>query len=128
MEKPKITRINGGFEIVANSTKKENNGFFLPVLNTEQKDGIQQKIGALIVHLDTYKVYENGKWYTLNKSLDTVSGEGLAPGSSPVVLPTGVKASVEVAGNELGGFIYYDAANAVNRTYVNGAWKTVATV
>jgi len=130
MEKPAITRINGGFEIVANPKSNENQGFYLPQVTTAQKDAIQPLRGVMVYELNTtsYQVKENGVWFKLSHIPASVTGDGLAPGTSPIVFPSGLRAEVELVGNQTNGFTYYDITNTVLRSYVNGAWVTVTTV
>jgi len=130
MEKPAITRINGGFEIVANPKSNENKGFYLPQVTTAQKDAIQPLRGVMVYELNTtsYQVKENGVWFKLSHIPASVTGDGLAPGTSPIVFPSGLRAEVELVGNQTNGFTYYDITNTVLRSYVNGAWVTVTTV
>jgi len=128
MEKPAITRINGGFEIVANPKSNENNGFYLPRLSTEQRDALENVGGLMIFHNNNnaYEVAQNGNWYQINRTLSTPTiGAGLAPGSAPIVLPIGEAIDVQVAANEVKGFIYYDSTSETYRAYQQSGWVAV---
>lgn len=51
----------------------------------------------------------------------TEAGAGLTFGI-PFILPSGTRVAVEVAANEIPGFIYYDTTNNVLRLRTNVAW------
>ena len=129
MSRTAITRINGGLEIVSNPSTTSNNGFYAPQLSTAQRDAITASNGAIIYNTTTllFQVHKNGAWNTLTSSSIDV-GTGLVAGSSPVIIPSGPKAAVEVAANNINGFIYYDTTNTVLTARVNGAWRVIATV
>lgn len=139
MPRPAITRINGGVQVAANTTNK-NNGFYAPQLTTVQRDAIPARTltnGAIIYNttLGIYQFYQVinavSTWANLSVSTSAATGVGLITGS-PITIPTGVQAAVEVAGNQVDGFIYFSPAGGANanvfRVYGNGAWKTVTTV
>jgi hypothetical protein len=129
MSRTAITRINGGLEIVSNPSTTSNNGFYAPQLSTAQRDAITVSNGAIIYNTTTllFEIHQNGEWSTLTSASVDV-GAGLDAGSPPVVIPSGSKASVEVAENELDGFMYHDTTNDVLTAYVGGAWLVIATV
>ena len=129
MTVPAITRINGGLEVVAKSSATTNNGFYAPQLTTVQRDAITASNGAIIYNTDTllFQVRQNATWNTLTSS-STAIGTGLVAGSSPVLIPSGTKAAVEVALNEVNGFTYYDTTNDVLTARIGGAWLVIATV
>ncbi len=68
----------------------------------------------------------NGVWNTVNTSLQTATGVGLTSGTA-FTLPAGTRAAVELAGNQVLGFTYYDTTNDVVRVWAGAvpAWKTV---
>ena len=131
MPRSAITRINGGLQVAANATNK-NNGFYAPQLTGAQIAAIPAATlvnGAIVYNTttNTFQNYTNGVWNNVNSSVAT-AGVGLVAGSSPVILPSGARAPVEVAVNQIAGFTYYDAINNVIRTWKAGAnaWQTVA--
>ena len=131
MPRSAITRINGGLQVAANATNK-NNGFYAPQLTTVQRDAIPAATlvnGAIIYNTttNTFQNYTNGLWNNLNSSVAT-AGVGLVAGSSPVILPSGPRATVEVPANQIAGFTYYDTTNNVTRTRNNVNWQTITTV
>jgi hypothetical protein len=128
MTKPAITRINGGLEVVANPSTTINNGFYAPQLTTVQRDAITASNGAIIYNTDKllFEVNQNAIWNTLTSSLSDI-GVGLVAGNSPVLIPSGTTAAVEVAANQVAGFMYYDTTNNVFRVRNNAAWLTVTT-
>jgi len=130
MPRSAITRINGGLQVAANTTNK-NNGFYAPQLTTAQRDVIPAATlgnGAIIYNTttNTFQNYTNGAWNNVNSSVAT-AGVGLVAGSSPVILPSGVNAQVEVPANQINGFIYYGTTSNTTRLRQNGAWVTVTT-
>ena len=107
----------------------KNNGFYAPQLTTAQRDAIPSNTirnGGIIYNSDLrfFQVYQDNTWKNLNTSLDNASGAGL--NGAPLLIPTGAEADVEVAGNEVQGFIYYDTTNNVLKLRDNAAWKTIA--
>lgn len=56
-------------------------------------------------------------WETLHASVsgDATVGAGLS--GSPLVLPQGTRGTVEVAGNQVNGFTYYDTTSSMIRIY-----------
>lgn len=129
MSRTAITRINGGLEIVSNPSTTSNNGFYAPQLSTVQRDAITVSNGAIIYNTTTllFQVHKNGAWNTLTSSSIDV-GTGLVAGSSPVIIPSGPKAAVEVAENRIDGFMYYDTTNDVLTAHVGAAWLVIETV
>lgn len=67
----------------------------------------------------------NGAFTTVSTSTTIATGDGLAAGNSPFVLPTGVGSSVEVAGNAVNGNSYYNTTTNLPRIYLNGVWSTI---
>lgn len=127
MPRTAITRINGGLQVATNTTA--NNGFYAPQLTTAQRDAISAAVlrnGAIIYNTttNTFQNYTNTLWNNLNSSIAT-AGAGLVAGSSPVILPSGPRNTVEVAENQIPGFTYYDTTNNVTRTRTNADWLTI---
>ena len=131
MPRSAITRINGGLQVAANTTNK-NNGFYATQLTTVQRDAIPVATlvnGAIIYNTttNTFQNYTNGVWNNLNSSVAT-AGVGLVAGSSPVILPSGASVAVEVAANEIAGFIYYNTTLNTFKARTNAGWVTVTVV
>lgn len=130
MPRSAITRVSN-LAVTPSSTNK-NNGFYAPQLTTAQRDAIPAATlvnGAVIYNTttNTFQNYTNGVWNNLNSSVAT-AGVGLVAGSSPVILPSGAAVDVEVAANQIAGFMYYDTTNNRFRVRTNAAWATVTIV
>lgn len=68
----------------------------------------------------------NSGWSTLVSSTTTATGIGLTTaGNTPIVYPSGPSAAVEVAANEVDGFVYYNTTANNLRGRVNGTWVTI---
>ncbi len=110
---------------------------YAPKLTTAQSNLIKTtelRNGALIYNIttNTYQIYQslNGvnAWFNLAASpITAATGVGLISGS-PVILPTGTAAAVEVAGNAIEGFIYRNSTAPNIRVYNSGGWHTVTIV
>jgi len=138
MPKAAITRVPG-LEISTSSTK--NNGLYIPQLTTAQRDAIPANLlraGAMIYNTttSTYQGYNKGAssplgaWGNLTLGVSTAtpaSGVGLAAGNSPFVLPSGASGDVQVAANQINGFMYYNTALNDVRIWINNAWRIVTT-
>lgn len=62
--------------------------------------------------------------YEFDSAAAIGTGVGLTSGI-PIGLPRGPRAAVEVAGNQVNGFLYYDTTNNIARKYNNGAWANL---
>ena len=127
MPRSAITRVSN-LAVTPSSTNK-NNGFYAPQLTTAQRDAIPAATlvnGAVIYNTttNTFQNYTNGVWNNLNSSVAT-AGVGLVAGSSPVILPSGASADVEVAANQIAGFMYYNTTANTVKVRTNAAWVTV---
>ncbi len=106
---------------------------YIPSLTTAQITTLLTKAetrNGLVVYdntLNVYKVRQNGVINILGSSISAVTGAGLVTGS-PLIVPSGADAAVEVVGNQVNGFIYYGATSTTIRARVNGAWVSIATV
>ena len=120
MPKPAITRVSN-LEITSSSTNKEK-GFYTASLSTTQRDAITQTNGSLIFNstTGTFQGLKGGAWNNINTSVSTATGEGL--NGTPFIYPSGARVDVEVAGNEVNGFAYYDTTNNIIRSYEDGEW------
>mgnify|MGYP006914501505 CR=1 FL=1 len=120
MPKPAITRVSN-LEITSSSTNKEK-GFYTASLSTTQRDAITQTNGSLIFNstTGTFQGLKGGAWNNINTSVSTATGQGL--NGTPFIYPSGARVAVEVAGNQVNGFAYYDTTNSVLRSYENNAW------
>ncbi len=74
------------------------------------------------------RAYINAAWTTIETSTNAATGAGLTAGNTPLVLPSGPQGTVEVAGNEIEGFAYYNTTGSNLRIYNNGAWTTIITL
>jgi hypothetical protein len=81
--------------------------------------------GMIVYQTDLalFKVY-NGAWNTLVASSSAATGVGLTNGA-PLTIPSGPSGSVEVAANQVSGFLYYNTTVPNLRIWFNGAWATV---
>lgn len=107
-------------------------GFYIPSLTTTQITTLltksEMRNGGMVYDnvLNVFRVYKNGVLNTLSTSIGTATGVGLTSGS-PVTLPSGTAVAVEVAANQVNGFIYNDTTSNTIKARVNGAWVTVTT-
>ena len=62
----------------------------------------------------------------ISTNITTATGVGLT--SSPFSIPSGPRANVEVAANQVNGFIYNDTTNNDVRGYINTQWMTLFSV
>ena len=127
MPRPAITTFSS--LAVKESPTNKDNGFYAPQLTTAQRDAIPATTlvnGAIIYNTatNTFQNYTNGAWNNLNSSVAT-AGVGLVAGSSPAILPSGTAVAVEVAANEIAGFIYYNTTANTFKARTNAAWVTV---
>ncbi len=74
------------------------------------------------------RAWLNAAWTTIETSTNAATGAGLTAGNTPLVLPSGPQGTVEVAGNEIEGFAYYNTTGSNLRIYNNGAWTTIITL
>jgi hypothetical protein len=87
--------------------------------------------GMIVYQTDVgaFKVYQtnaNGaEWAIMYNNVSTATGAGLAAGDNPFTLPNAAAAGVETLGNQVNGFMYYDATSNSIKARVNGAWVTV---
>lgn len=129
MSKAPITRLTS-LDIQPNSTATVSHGFYIPLLTTAQIVLIpanELRNGLLVANSTTnaLQVRLNGTLRNVNTSLATASGVGLD--GSAVILPSGLRANVEVAANQVEGFIYKNATVGENniRAYNAGGFRTV---
>lgn len=132
MSKAPITRLTS-LDIQPNSTATVSHGFYIPLLTTAQIVLIpanELRNGLLVANSTTnaLQVRLNGTLRNVNTSLATASGVGLD--GSAVILPSGLRANVEVAANQVEGFIYKNATVGENniRAYNAGGFRTVTVV
>jgi hypothetical protein len=133
MPRSAITRINGGLQVAANTTNK-NNGFYAPQLTTAQRNAIPAGTltNSAIIYNTTLNVFQSYQtigagsvWVNLSATTSVATGVGLVNGT-PWTLPSGQQGQVEVPGNEINGFIYYRTDGDTIRIRVAGAWRTIA--
>lgn len=140
-----ITALSG-LTITSDQTTGTNNPnatFAFPSVTTTQRDKLEN-VTPYVVNNVTYKVKPGtvifnittgflqifdfvdkvGVWQNILSVNTTATGAGLTNGS-PFVYPSGTRAAVEVAANQVNGFTYYDTTNNLLRTYKN-AWQTIS--
>ena len=85
---------------------------------------VKVKNGTMIYNITSglFQLFRNGQWENISTNITTATGVGLT--SSPFSIPSGPRANVEVAANQVNGFTYFDSTNNVIRTY-KGAWQTI---
>ena len=75
MPKAPVTRINGAFQVAANTTTNDNNGFYAPQLTTAQITAIPAGTllnGAIVYNTttNTFQVYQNGAWNNMTTAVN----------------------------------------------------------
>ena len=138
-----ITALSG-LTITSDQTLGTNNPnatFAVSNVTTAQRDLLQNvtpyvvngttvriKEGTIIfnISVDKLQMFRNGIWESVTTNISTATGVGLS--SSPFSIPSGTKAAVEVAANQVNGFIYNDTTNNQVRGYINTGWMTLFTV
>jgi hypothetical protein len=105
-------------------------GFYVPSLTAAQIAMInpnELRSGVIIFNntTGTYQIYNaQNTWLNINASPVTATGIGLTSGV-PFIYPSGTAAAVEVAANQVNGFVYYNTTNNTLRGYINGAWAAI---
>lgn len=138
-----ITALSG-LTITSDQTTGTNNPnatFAVSNVTTAQRDLLQNvtpyvvngatvriKEGTIIfnISVDKLQMFRNGIWESVTTNISTATGVGLS--SSPFSIPSGTKAAVEVAANQVNGFIYNDTTNNQVRGYINTQWMTLFSV
>jgi hypothetical protein len=92
------------------------------------EETVKIKEGTIIfnISVDKLQMFRNGGWESITTNISTATGVGLS--SSPFSIPSGTKANVEVASNQVNGFIYNDTTNNQVRGYINSKWMTLFSV
>lgn len=138
-----ITALSG-LTITSDQTTGTNNPnatFAVSNVTTAQRDLLQNvtpyvvngatvkiKEGTIIfnISVDKLQMFRNGGWESVTTNISTATGVGLS--SSPFSIPSGTRAAVEIAANQVNGFIYNDTTNNQVRGYINTQWMTLFTV
>ena len=138
-----ITALSG-LTITSDQTTGTNNPnatFAVSSVTTSQRDLLQNvtpyvvngatvriKEGTIIfnISVDKLQMFRNGGWESFTTNISTATGVGLL--SAPFSIPSGTRAAVEVAANQVNGFIYNDTTNNQVRGYINTGWMTLFTV
>ena len=86
---------------------------------------VKVKNGTMIYNITSglFQLFRNGQWENISTNITTATGAGLT--SSPFSIPSGPRVSVEVAANQVNGFIYNDTTNNDVRGYINTQWMTL---
>jgi hypothetical protein len=89
---------------------------------------VKVKNGTMIYNITSglFQLFRNGQWENISTNITTATGVGLT--SSPFSIPSGPRANVEVAANQVNGFIYNDTTNNDVRGYINTQWMTLFSV
>jgi len=89
---------------------------------------VKVKNGTMIYNITAglFQLFRNGQWENISTNITTATGVGLT--SSPFSIPSGPRANVEVAANQVNGFIYNDTTNNDVRGYINTQWMTLFSV
>jgi len=89
---------------------------------------VKVKNGTMIYNITSglFQLFRNGQWENISTNITTATGVGLT--SSPFSIPSGPRANVEVAANQINGFIYNDTTNNDVRGYINTQWMTLFSV
>jgi hypothetical protein len=122
-------------------TNNPNATFAIPNLTTAQRNSLKNvtpytavigqpavtvKPGTEIFNISTgfAQVFQQGVWQNISTTSSVATGVGLTNGT-PFTLPSGTNANVEVAVNQVNGFMYYGTTSNTIRAWVNGAWGTI---
>ncbi len=127
MPKAPITRVSS-MAVTPLSTNR-NNGFYLPKLTATQIANIPAATladGGMVQNTTTgwTQINKTAVWNNINYSVSTATGVGITAGS-PSTLPSGVNATVDVAGNQVSGFMYYGTTSNTLRVYSGAAWNNI---
>jgi len=138
-----ITALSG-LTITSDQTTGTNNPnatFAVSSVTTTQRDKLENvtpyvvngatvkiKEGTIIfnISVDKLQMFRNGIWESVTTNISTATGVGLS--SSPFSIPSGTRLAVEVAANQVNGFIYNDTTNNQVRGCINAQWMTLFTV
>jgi hypothetical protein len=88
---------------------------------------VKIKEGTIIFNITVgnLQMFRDGAWENITTNITTATGVGLS--SAPFSIPSGTKADVEVAANQVEGFIYYDTTDNDVRGYIDANWMTLFT-
>ncbi len=89
---------------------------------------VRIKEGTIIfnISVDKLQMFRNGGWESITTNISTATGVGLS--SSPFSIPSGPSDTVEVAANQVNGFIYYDTVKQQVKGYINSQWMILFSV
>lgn len=129
MPRTAVTRINGAFQVQANTaTNLKNNGFYAPQLTTAQIAGIPVGTlmnGAIVYNTTTgsYQIYQARDFaaptvYTWANLISSPMKAYVDDDTAVANIPGG--AAVK-------GAMYYNTTNDTIKVYLNNAWVTVTT-
>ncbi len=101
----------------------------MPYVPTNGAPAVTIKPGTEIFNITTgfSQVFQKGVWQNISTTSSAATGVGLTNGT-PFTLPSGEGANVEVAGNQVNGFMYYNLTSTTIRAWVNDEWVTITTV
>jgi hypothetical protein len=75
-----------------------------------------------------HRAYVGTAWQSVYTNISAVSGVGLAANNNPFLLPQGTAAAVEVAANQVVGFMYFNTTANTVKYWDSATWKTVTGV
>ena len=87
---------------------------------------VRVKNGTMVFNITTgmFQIFIGGNWVNVFLNASTATGVGLITGC-PLILPSGTAVAVEVAANQVPGFIYYNTTANTIKYRDNAAWKTI---
>lgn len=124
--------LNGAWVVLYPTTNLAGNLIVPVVANTGALPAVPAN-GMIVYQTDigAFKVYQTNAtgagWAIMYNNVSTATGAGLAAGDNPFTLPDAARVGVEVVGNQVNGFVYYDSTNNLLRGRVNANWGTLQT-
>ncbi len=114
---------NGGFVSLYTSPVAQDGNLVLQSLAADPAVGVNGEM-YYNTNFGVVRIRLADLWENLNASRQTATGVGITNGTA-LTLPSGNKSLVEVAGNQVPGFMYYENGGDGIRAWINGAWVTV---
>ena len=117
---------NATFAVASVTTAQRNKLENVAPYRVGTNKNVRIKNGTRIynINLGVSQTFRKGRWENEVSINTTATGVGLTNGTA-LIYPSGTQVLVEVAGNAVNGFTYYDTTNNVLRTRKNGAWQTI---
>ena len=111
---------------IANLTQTQINALENVTPYTVNGNTVKVKPGTMVFNITTgqYQIFTAlAQWENISTNITTATGIGLT--SSPFSVPAGTSTAVEVAANQVNGFVYYATDLQEVRAYIAGAWMTL---